>query len=228
MQAIWDKVYCNKVEHYITLKGAVFHVVRNPSCVTDDLIAATAIMIITTFFIQDTDFHEFATAMLYWNCYLFSENKDTDYKMWTGIWKSLFVLQVFATRFNFVAGCVPIPELDSEEITACSTCSFCYCCGSFTLYDPQKNVVVLKTDSGMTWEVIIPDGESFSFNVQMWGKMTRKLLKPIMALSHGNFMKIVEGAQCYIKNSAKGKGRSTRSGVSKSENDKFRYLFGFC
>ena len=185
--------------------------------------------------------------------------------MWTGIWKSLFVLQVFATHFNFVAGCVPILELDSEEITVCSTCSFCYCCGSFTLYDvviaftglifvclqvcqaltltihgnlqlkqialgakPQKNVVVLKTDSGMTWEVIIPDGESFSFNVQMWGKMTRKLLKPIMALSHGNFMKIVEGAQCYIKNSAKGKGRSTRSGVSKSENDKFQYLFGFC
>lgn len=29
MQAIWDKVYCNKVEHYITLKGAVFHVVRS-------------------------------------------------------------------------------------------------------------------------------------------------------------------------------------------------------
>ena len=28
MQIIWDKVYHNTVDHYITLKGAVFHVVR--------------------------------------------------------------------------------------------------------------------------------------------------------------------------------------------------------
>ena len=44
-------------------------------------------MIITTFFIQDANFHnvkqceEFATAMLYWNCYLFSENEGDDYKV---------------------------------------------------------------------------------------------------------------------------------------------------
>lgn len=48
-------------------------------------------MIITTFFIQDTDFHEFATAMLYWNRYLFSENKDTDYKVW---FKILLILSL--------------------------------------------------------------------------------------------------------------------------------------
>jgi len=49
--------------------------------------AATAIMIIATFFIQDTDFHDieqredFATTMLDWNRYLFSENEDADYKV---------------------------------------------------------------------------------------------------------------------------------------------------
>ena len=76
----------------------------DPSCVTDDFwsvqpqakqrlnewcssFAATAIMIITIFLIQDTDFHDieqredFATTMLNWNCYLFSENEDTDYKV---------------------------------------------------------------------------------------------------------------------------------------------------
>lgn len=94
---------------------------------------------------------------------------------------------------------------------------------------PQKHAVVLKGDCGSTWEVIIPDGKSFGFNVQMWGETMRKLLQPIMVLSNTNFMEVVEEAQCYVKSGAKGKGKSTRSSASDtSENDKFQNLFGYC
>ena len=92
---------------------------------------------------------------------------------------------------------------------------------------PQRRAVILKTDTGTTWEAIILDGESFSFNVQTWGETMRRLLEPIMSLSDANFMKIVDEAQYYVKSSAKGKGKSTRSSGSASENDKFQYLHGF-
>ena len=48
---------------------------------------------------------------------------------------------------------------------------------------PQRCAVILKTDTGTTWEAIIPDGESFGFNVQTWGETMRRLLEPIMSLS---------------------------------------------
>ena len=34
------------------------------------------------------------------------------------MWRSPFILQTFASHFNFVAGCTKIPGLDSENITA--------------------------------------------------------------------------------------------------------------
>ncbi|KIN95182.1 hypothetical protein M404DRAFT_11183 [Pisolithus tinctorius Marx 270] len=93
---------------------------------------------------------------------------------------------------------------------------------------PQKHAVLLKGDSGVTWEVIIPDGEPYGFNFQMWGETTRKLLQPIMALSNANFSTIVEETQCYVKVSAKGKERSTRSsGSNEDDNDDFQNLFEF-
>ncbi|KAI5994568.1 hypothetical protein F5J12DRAFT_785762 [Pisolithus orientalis] len=93
---------------------------------------------------------------------------------------------------------------------------------------PQKCAVLLKGDSGVTWEVIIPDGKPYGFNFQMWGEMMRKLLQPIMVLSNVNFSTIVEETQCYVKVSAKGKERSTRSsGFNEDDDDNFQNLFKF-
>ena len=83
----------------------------------------------------------------------------------------------------------------------------------------QKHAVILKAAADTVWEVVVPDGESFGFNIQTWGEMTRKLLKPITALSDANFAKIVEGTQCYVKTSAKGKEKSSTATVSDDEDD---------
>ncbi|KIN94285.1 hypothetical protein M404DRAFT_35229 [Pisolithus tinctorius Marx 270] len=244
MQIIWDEVYHGKVEHYITPRGPVFHVGKQHLNKWRSGFAATALMVIATFFIQDTDFHDpkqredFAAAMLHHNHYLFSGNEDINHKMWTGIWRSPFVLQTFASHFNFVAGCSQIPKLDSEKITAQAALALAATAiaahGNLQLKKlmsgskPQKHAVLLKGDSGVTWEVIIPDGEPYGFNFQMWGETTRKLLQPIMALSNANFSTIVEETQCYVKVSAKGKERSTRSsGSNEDDNDDFQNLFEF-
>lgn len=89
---------------------------------------------------------------------------------------------------------------------------------------PQKRAVVSK---GVSWELVIPDGEAFGFNVQTWGETTRKLFKPIMALSDANFAKIVEATQCYIKTNAKGKARSIMSPTGSDDEDDFEDLYEF-
>ncbi|KAI6146649.1 hypothetical protein BKA82DRAFT_9545 [Pisolithus tinctorius] len=93
---------------------------------------------------------------------------------------------------------------------------------------PQKHAVLLKGDSGVTWEVIIPDGKPYGFNFQTWGETMRKLLQPIMMLSNANFSTIVEETQCYVKVSTKGKERSTgSSGSNEDDDDDFQNLFEF-
>jgi len=91
----------------------------------------------------------------------------------------------------------------------------------------KKCGVVLKADSGLTWEVIIADGETFRFNVLTWGETTRQLLQPIMVLLDTNFLKIIEETQCYIKVSVKGKEKSTGSGGSYTKGVQTKNLYEF-
>ena len=82
----------------------------------------------------------------------------------------------------------------------------------------QKRVVKY---ADTTWEVVIPDGESYGFNVQTWGETTRKFLKPIMALTDANFGMVVEAAQVYTK----GKDKSTES--TSDDEDELEELYGW-
>ena len=82
----------------------------------------------------------------------------------------------------------------------------------------QKRVVKY---ADTTWEVVIPDGESYRFNVQTWGETTRKFLKPIMALTNENFGMIVEAAQVYTK----GKDKSNES--TSDDEDELEELYGW-
>ena len=96
-------------------------------------------MVIATFFVQVSGFSDpksreaFAATMLDRNRFLFSDSEGDDRKVrthlflvlniiswqaWSGIWRSPFVLQTFASHLNFIAGRYQIPELNSEAITA--------------------------------------------------------------------------------------------------------------
>lgn len=92
---------------------------------------------------------------------------------------------------------------------------------------PQARAVVLKATSGSIWEVVIPAGDSYGFNVQTWGETMRTLFQPIMAISDVNFMEIINDAECYVKESVKGKGKSTDTGASDDAMDNGPDLFEF-
>ncbi|KIK77440.1 hypothetical protein PAXRUDRAFT_17496 [Paxillus rubicundulus Ve08.2h10] len=226
MQSIWDEVYGDNIEHDIETTGAVFHVAKQRLNEWCGRFAATAIMVLANFFIQNTDFHyvnirmEFAAAMLEKNCFLFSENSSVDHKVWLGMWRGSLVVQTFASHFNFVSGHIKIPELDSENISPWA---------ALTLAVTAKHAVVIKAETGMTWEVIIPDSKAYGFNVQIWGKILKKFLVPIIVLTDENFMKVIREMQQYVKPTAKGKEKVLGSALSSEmagDND-FEDLFEF-
>ena len=89
----------------------------------------------------------------------------------------------------------------------------------------QKRGNILKPTAVSSWEAIIPEGEGSGFNVQTWGDMTKKYLRPITELSVDNFMKIIEETERYVKVNAKGKEKSTI--VSTSDDEEATDFFDF-
>ena len=89
----------------------------------------------------------------------------------------------------------------------------------------QKRRNILKPITVSSWEAIVPEGEGSGFNVQTWGDMMNKYLRPITELSVHNFMKIVEETERYVKVNAKGKEKSTI--VSTSDDEEATDFFDF-
>ncbi|KIM64471.1 hypothetical protein SCLCIDRAFT_114970, partial [Scleroderma citrinum Foug A] len=212
MQVIWDEEYCGKLNHTITIKGPVFHVAKQRLNEWQSGFAAMVIMILATFFIHDPDFHDPQER---------EKNHGPDSKLWTGIWHSPFVLQTFASHFNFISGHAEIPELDSEKVVphvalALAATAVCH---AFSLAACGELHLRCFAETGMTWEVTVPDGESYGFNIQTWGKTSRKLFQLILSLTRENFVLIVDEVQCYLKAGTKGKGVSATSGVEDSYDE---------
>ena len=71
----------------------------------------------------------------------------------------------------------------------------------------------------MMWEVTVPDGESYGFNIQTWGETSHKLFQSILSLMRENFVLIVDEVQCYLKAGVKGKRMSATSSVEDSYDE---------
>ncbi|KIL00127.1 hypothetical protein PAXRUDRAFT_130571 [Paxillus rubicundulus Ve08.2h10] len=162
--------------------------------------------------------------MLKANCFLFSQNKGLDHKTWSGLWRALFVLQMFAHHFNFIQGRVAVPQLNSKQASPRTALALACAAVCHTLTLVANHHMTFKaTPTGDMWTAIISKGGQYDFNENVWGVMTRRYLEPITALSNEQFTLIVDETQLYVKG-----GKATSSLDSGDEKDKeFEDLFAF-
>ncbi|KAI6117805.1 hypothetical protein EDD16DRAFT_1707369 [Pisolithus croceorrhizus] len=190
--------------------------------------AAAAIAVITTFFAHDVDFEDltphmkFADAMLKKNWFLFSQNRGTDNKMWTGLWQALFILQTFTHHFNFIQGHADISALSNDfsgphtalMLTSAAIfifliislrcmvlillCHFSQVCQTLSLVT-EGHMSFKMTQLGNVWTATILKGGQFKFGKAVWDTMTRHYLEPIKELSDEQCGLIVEDTQKFMK-----------------------------
>ncbi|KAG2124207.1 hypothetical protein DEU56DRAFT_917080 [Suillus clintonianus] len=246
MQEIWNYIYRGKIQHEISRSGAVLKVAKQRLMEWRGGFGIAACSILTAFFAQDADFldpaarEDFSRAMLKHNRFIFRDNSGLIPKDWTGMWRSPFVLQTFASHLNFTFGRVEVPNLDTESISARAAFALAVTAVYRTLQliiDGNLTFEVIqesrgkrkgaKTDGGDIWTPIITKGEQFAFSKPIWGHMTVKLMGPIVALSDNAFASIVGEAQQYAKH-AKSIGNSrTTTSEAPDEDDVFADLFAF-
>ncbi|KIJ10328.1 hypothetical protein PAXINDRAFT_16670 [Paxillus involutus ATCC 200175] len=166
--------------------------------------------------------------MLKKNRFLFEQHRGLDKKTWSGMWRSPFVLQTFAHHFNFIQGCIEIPQLNGKLGATALALAAAAVCRTLTLV--ANNIMTFHSVvSADTWTAIIPKGGHYEFNETVWGETTRRYLEPIEALSDEQLELIVEGAQKYVKK-GKGKGVTRMSSTDSADEaeGEFDDLFAFC
>ncbi|KAF8835143.1 hypothetical protein BDN67DRAFT_1015800 [Paxillus ammoniavirescens] len=93
---IWDTVYGGDIKHTVTPGGPVFHIAKQSLNNWRGGFATAAVAVITTLFANDVNFEdsvqriEFTKAMLMKNCFLFSQNKGTDFKQ-ANLWAAVLM-----------------------------------------------------------------------------------------------------------------------------------------
>ncbi|KAI6003077.1 hypothetical protein EDD15DRAFT_2192468 [Pisolithus albus] len=230
LQVIWDTVYNGKIEHTVTISGPVFHIAKQSLNNWRGGFAAAAMAVITTLFANDTNFEDpeqrvaFAKAMLKRNRFLFSQNRGTDNKTWSGLWRAPFVLQTFAHHFNYIQGRMEVPALNGELAGPRTALALACAAVCRTLTLVAENHITFKSSNSTTvWTAIIPKGSQYEFNDTIWGAATRRYLEPIKGLSDENFALVVDDAQKYVK-----KGTATSSTVDLGDEDsEYEDLFAF-
>ncbi|KAI6101178.1 hypothetical protein F5141DRAFT_1065945 [Pisolithus sp. B1] len=101
---IWDMVYGGNIEHVMIIGGPVFQIVKQSLNNWCGGFATAAVAVIATFFENNADFedpeeHKAQTLSL---------------QAWSGLWRSLFMLQTFTHHFNYVQGQPEVPVLEVE------------------------------------------------------------------------------------------------------------------
>ncbi|KAI6167361.1 hypothetical protein EDD17DRAFT_1751931 [Pisolithus thermaeus] len=247
LQEIWDIVYRDKVAHMVVIGGPVYslisivyiHSLPSPfswqqakqglSNWHARFTAATE-AVITTFFAHDVDFEDstpcmkFADAMLKKDQFLFGQNRGTDNKTWTGLWRALFILQTFAHHFNFIQGHADISTMYNDFSGLCTalTLASAAVCRTLSLV-AEGHMSFKMTQPGDVWTAVLPKGGQFEFSEAVWGMMTRRYLEPIKELSDEQFGLIVEDTQKFVKKVM----APTASTLELVGEDKFDDLFTF-
>ncbi|KAI6098547.1 hypothetical protein F5141DRAFT_1066894 [Pisolithus sp. B1] len=208
LQEIWDTMYWDKVMHMVVIGGPVYSLAKQGLSNWHTRFAAATIVVITTFFAHDVDFDDstlcmkFADAMLKKNWFLFSQNRGTDNKMWTGLWQVPFILQTFAHHFNFIQGHADVSALYNDCYglhTALALASAAVYGADLVMSLFSGHMSFKMTQPGNVWTAVIPKGGQFEFGEAVWGMMTRHYLEPIKELSDEQFGLIVEDTQKFMK-----------------------------
>ncbi|KAF9234301.1 hypothetical protein BU15DRAFT_65844 [Melanogaster broomeanus] len=230
LQEIWDTVYQDKVVYSVVVGGPVYRLARQGLNNWRAGFAAAAVAIITTFFAHDADFNDpmqrtdFAKAMLKKNRFLFSQNRGSDNKGWSGLWRAPFVLRTFTHHFNFIQGYVDVPALP-HDIPGPRTVLALACtavCRTLMLV-AEENMTFKLTQPGNVWSAVIPKGSQFEFGEAVWGTMTRRYLEPIKELSDEQFGLILDDTQVFVKKVTV----PAASTLDSAEDNEFDDLFAF-
>ncbi|KAI6004697.1 hypothetical protein EDD15DRAFT_2359442 [Pisolithus albus] len=230
LQEIWDTVYRDKVVYTVVIGGSVYSLAKQGLSNWRAGFAAAAVAVITTFFAHDIDFEDstarmnFANAMLKKNRFLFGQNRGTDNKTWTGLWRAPFILQTFAHHFNFIQGHADISTLYNDfsgPRTALALAATAVC-RTLSLV-AEGHMSFKTTQPGDVWTAVIPKGGQFEFGEAVWGTMTRRYLEPIKELSDEQFGLIVEDTQKFVKKVT----APTASALESVGEDEFDDLFTF-
>ncbi|KAI5985148.1 hypothetical protein EDD15DRAFT_2200763 [Pisolithus albus] len=221
LQEIWDTVYRDKVVYTVVIGGSVYSLAKQgPS---------------NWHFEDSTARMNFANAMLKKNRFLFGQNRGTDNKTWTGLWRAPFILQTFAHHFNFIQGHADISTLYNDfsgphtVLTLAATAIFIFLLFSqtygtdFILTLSLGHMSFKTTQPGDVWTAVIPKGGQFEFGEAVWGTMTRRYLEPIKELSDEQFGLIVEDTQKFVKKVT----APTASALESVGEDEFDDLFTF-
>ncbi|KAI5995420.1 hypothetical protein EDD15DRAFT_2195446 [Pisolithus albus] len=212
LQEIWDTVYWEKVVYTVVTRGPVYSLAKQGLNNWWAGFAAAAVAVITTFFTHDADFDDLTT-----------QNRGTDNKTWTGLWRAPFILQTFAHHFNFIQGHTDVPMLSedfSEPCTALALASAAVCRTLSLIAEGHMSFKI--TQPSDVWTAVIPKGGQFEFGEAVWGAVTRRYLEPIKRLSHEQLL-IVDDTQKFVKKATFTVANTLDSGGE----DEFDDLFTF-
>ncbi|KIJ14117.1 hypothetical protein PAXINDRAFT_13030 [Paxillus involutus ATCC 200175] len=213
LQEIWDTVYKDRVVYSVVVGGPVYRLAKQGLNNWRAGFAAAAVAIITTFFAHDADFNNPMQRM-----------EGFDNKVWSGLWRALFILQTFAHHFNFIQGYVDVPALPHDVLgprtalaLACTVV-----CRTLTLVT-KENMTFKLTQPGNVWSAVIPKGGQFEFGEAVWGMMMRCYLEPITELSDEQFGLILDDTQKFVKKVTV----PAASALDSAEDEGFDDLFAF-
>ncbi|KAI6017602.1 hypothetical protein BKA83DRAFT_4128196 [Pisolithus microcarpus] len=216
LQEIWDVVYWGKVVYTVVIGGPVYSLAKQGLNNWRAGFAAAAVAVITTFFAHDADFDDSTTRT--------DQNRGTDNKTWTGLWRAPFILQMFAHHFNFIQGYTDVPMLNndfSEPCTALALTSTAVCRTLSLIAEGHMSFKITQPSDVLT--AVIPKGGQFEFGEAVWGAVTRRYLAPIKELSHEQFGLIISETQKFVKKATFG----TASALDSGGDDEFDDLFSF-
>ncbi|KAG1906585.1 uncharacterized protein F5891DRAFT_1181999 [Suillus fuscotomentosus] len=219
----WKVVYAGKptlVNYSIIPGGAIYYVAKRRLSEWRSGFDSAAVMMIMSLMAASPLYESedscigFANFWLEDNRFLFGDVNFDDKKEWSGMWQSTFVLQTFAAHLNYTQGCVPVSELNSEELvlrTALSLSAAAIKCTLNLLATKEMTFEIKSTSKGkkkpsykgkvpateVEWIAVI--GENKSFLEPLWGYDMRMFLTAINHVPAEKMKAIVELAQQYMK-----------------------------
>ncbi|KAG1888050.1 hypothetical protein F4604DRAFT_1915951 [Suillus subluteus] len=242
----WKTVYAKNptlIDHSIVPGDAVYYVAKQRLSEWRGGFGSAAVMMITSLMAADPLYESednragFADFWLADNKFLFLDVDSDNKKEWSGMWQSTFVLQTFAAHLNYTQGCVPVPELNSEEPvlrTALSLSAAAVKRALILLANKEMTFKIKTTTSKgkkkpsrkgkasaaeTEWVAVI--GKNESFLEPLWGYDTRMFLTAINRVPTDKIKTIIEQAQQYMKATTRA-GRSKTDGVlADTQNEDF-------
>ncbi|KAG0697350.1 hypothetical protein DFH29DRAFT_1003819 [Suillus ampliporus] len=234
LRIIWDAIYKSKIPAVIKSDGPVHFVASQRMTEWRGGITSATILMITSLVSSDKAYatedgrRQLGEFWLQDNHFLFANISADDKQGFTGMWKSLFILQTFAAHLHYILGAIEIPELDGHN---------CHPSAALALAAVSvKRAFTLLAENNITFEIVKPSGKGKKkaadpqeiwkasvnevFSKELWGHDTDHLLKATKCIPDDAWDSIIAEARHFMKDSGcKQRGSSSGEEDSSIEDD---------